>query len=232
MESTYQTVSIITIAEQFWLPFLCLLLLIAALVAWKIIRKNIEKSAHFDHVFFLVLLPKEKPGDREKEFTVQNLREEISKGESIFASIGGLLPQRGIKSWFFGRSDHFSFEIVAYKKKIAFYVVAPADMARFIEQTINAQYPDAAIEEVVDYNIFTPQSTIMAATLKTKRNFVFPLKTFQKMDIDPLNSIINVMSKLDENEGLAIQYIVRSAHKRWHRKIYLIKRKLRYKIVK
>lgn len=100
-------------------------------------------------------------------------------------------------------------------------------MARFVEQTINAQYPDAVIEEVKDYNIFTPHSNIVAGSLKTKRHFVYPLKTFQKMEVDPMNSIINVMSKLDEHEGLAIQYVVRSAHKRWHRKISIIRRKLR-----
>ena len=36
------------------------------------------------------------------------------------------------------------------------------------------------------------------------------------METDPMNSLINVMSKLDEDEGLAIQYIVRSAKPGWH----------------
>ena len=227
MPFQYQTVADIVISPWFFYWLMIFSLIAVFIYARRKIKKTIDDSSYFNHVVFLVRLPKEKPGDKEKEFTVQNLREEIAKGENIFASIGGLRAQRSLKSYLLGRNDHFSFEIVANKKKIVFYVVAPLDMARFVEQSINGQYPDAVVEEVSDYNIFTPQSTIVAGTLKTKRNFVFPLKTFQKMEIDPMNSIINVMSKLDENEGLAIQYIVRSAHKRWHRKIYLIKRKLR-----
>jgi hypothetical protein len=38
------------------------------------------------------------------------------------------------------------------------------------------------------------------------------------MEADPMNSVINVMSKLGENEGLAIQYLIRSARADWHRK--------------
>ena len=227
MSSGAQIFANVFIDPSFFYSLILFILIVTFIIARQKIKKSIDNSSYFNHVVFLVKLPKEKPSDNEKEFTVQNLREEIAKGENIFASIGGLRAQRSLKSFLFGRNDHFSFEIVANKKKIAFYVVAPYNMARFVEQSINAQYPDAFLEEVSDYNIFTPQSAVVAGTLKTKRNFVFPLKTFQKMEIDPMNSVINVMSKLDENEGLAIQYVVRSAHKRWHRKIYLIKRKLR-----
>ncbi len=222
-----KTIADIVISPIFFYWLLFFLLIIGAIYFRRKLKKTIENSSYFNHVVFLVKLPKEKPNDKEKEFTVQNLREDIARGENMFASIGGLRAQRGIIPYILGRNDHFSFEIVASKKKIAFYVVAPQNMARFVEQTINAQYPDAVIEEVKDYNIFTPHSNIVAGSLKTKRHFVYPLKTFQKMEVDPMNSIINVMSKLDEHEGLAIQYVVRSAHKRWHRKISIIRRKLR-----
>ena len=64
----------------------------------------------------MVRLPKERPGEEEKEFTVQRLHEEIAVGETIFAGIGALRAQKGFKAWLFGRDDHFSFEIVASEK--------------------------------------------------------------------------------------------------------------------
>jgi RNA polymerase sigma factor (sigma-70 family) len=36
------------------------------------------------------------------------------------------------------------------------------------------------------------------------------------MSSDPMNSLINVMSKLEHDESIAIQYVVRSAKKGWH----------------
>jgi len=178
----------------------------------------VGRGKYFDHTIFLIRLPKEKPKDQEKEYDVQHLREEIAKGETIFAGIGGLRAQRGIRAWFLGRNDHFSFEIVANQKKISFYAIVPKNMGRYIEQQVHAHYPEAVIEEVDDYNIFSPQGETAAGFLRTRRNFIFPLKTYNKMETDPMNSIINVMSKLEKDEGMAVQYIVRSAKPGWHSK--------------
>lgn len=197
-----------------WIAIVVLILFLAK----KIVKIFAKRSKYFNNVIFLIRLPKEKPGDKEKEDTVQELHEEIAKGETIFASIGGLRAQRGIISWLFGRNDHYSFEIVAHEKKICFYVVAPKNMSRYVEQQIHAHYPEAVIEEVEDYNIFSPQGSILAGWLRAKRSFIFPLKTYKKQETDPLNSIINVMSKLETGEGMVIQYIIRSANKGWHKK--------------
>ena len=81
------------------------------------------------------------------------------------------------------------------------------------------------MERVEDYNIFSPNAEIISGKLRTNRSFIFPLKTYKKQETDPMNSLINVMSKLNENEGLAIQYIVRSAHATWHKRISQLVRK-------
>jgi len=198
----------------FWFIFIWFILLLARII----IREIVHCRTFLQHKVFLVRLPKEKPGDAGKDYHVQDFREEISKAEILFASIGGLRAQRGWQAWLLGRDDHFSFEIVANKKKILFYVVAPENSARYLEQQVHAHYPEAIIEEVDDYNIFHQQASIMGGTLRTTRKYFFPIKTYQKQEADVMNSLINVMSKLDEKEGMAIQYVVRSAHSRWHRR--------------
>jgi len=184
----------------------------------RTIRYLANKNEYHDHSVFLIRLPKEKPEDIKKESTLQTLHEEIAISETIFGSIGGLRAQRSLKSWLLGRNDHFSFEIVAYKNKIHFYIAAPKSLARYLEQQIHAHYPEAVIEEVKDYNIFGPKEEISVGSLKTRRDYIFPLKTYKKMDADPLNSIINVLSKIEVDDGMAIQYIVRSAKGSWHLK--------------
>lgn len=203
-----------------WLFYfiLFLIFLFILLIVRYIIHEIAHNKSYFKHKIFLVRLPKEKPKDNEKDFHAQEFRDEISKAETLFASIGGLRAQRGFKAWLYGRNDHFSFEIVANKRKILFYVVAPENMARYLEQQVHAHYPEAVIEEVDDYNIFHHQASIMAGTLRTNRKHFFPIKTYQKQEIDVMNSLINIMSKLDEKEGMAIQYVVRSAHPRWHKR--------------
>jgi len=199
----------------FWAAIIFLILLIIK----KIFRKWSNGNKFHDHVVYSIKLPKDKPNDQEKDFTVQEMREEIAKGEAIFGSIGGLRAERGIKPWLFGRNDHFSFEVVASKKLILFYLATPKDMARYFEQQIQAHYPEAVLEEVSDYNIFLPQGAIMAGYLKTIKSFILPLKTYNKMEVDPMNSVINVISKMSYDEGVAIQYLVRSSYSQWHRKV-------------
>jgi len=203
------------------------LVIVAFLV---ILRRTIKaiakKSSFYDHTVFLVKLPKEKPGDTEKEMSVQELREIIARGETIFASIGGLKAQNSFKSWLLGRTDHFSFEIVAKKKQIGFYVVAPTSAKRYIEQQVHAYFGEASIEEVSDYNIFQTNSAVLAGHLKTRRNFLLPIRTYNNMDTDPMNSILNVMTKLKKDEGIAVQYVVRSAKASWHSQAGSIGRKI------
>lgn len=208
---------------NFLVPLLILaILFVAALVIyWSLyfLRRYYSKNKILNNTIFLVKLPKEKPDDNKKEFSSQELVEEISKGEILFSSIGGLRAQKGIKSWLFSRNDHFSFEIVANSNKIAFYVVCPEISSRYLEQQIHANYPDAVIEEIEDYNIFKSDSQVMAAYLKTKRDYIYPIKTYKKMTADPMSSLINVLSKLGKDESLAIQYVVRSARGAWHLRV-------------
>ncbi|MDP3837054.1 MAG: type IV secretion system DNA-binding domain-containing protein [bacterium] len=204
-----------------------LLLLFGAIAAMAIIifafrffvRRFAMDNSHFDHQVFLIRLPKEKPKDENKDTSLQQMREEIAVGETIFSSIGGLKAQRGWIPWLLGRNDHFSFEIVASKGKIAFYAAAPRHLSRYLEQQITAHYPDTVIEEVEDYNAFGMNGKIVAANIRTRKSFALPLRTYQKMEVDPLNSLINIMSKLDGEESIAVQYVVRSAHGYWHRKV-------------
>ncbi|MDD4900760.1 MAG: type IV secretion system DNA-binding domain-containing protein [Patescibacteria group bacterium] len=208
-----------------WLIFLVIALVAVALffIVRKIILLMAQNSKYLDHKVYLLRVPKEKPNEKEQSAGgnyLQQLREQIGRGETIFKAIGGLRAQRWHQnlSWLIGRNDHFSFEIVANQKLISFYVVAPRHMSRYLEQQIQAYYPEAVLDEVSDYNIFSPRSQTAVGYLKTRKSFIFPLKTYNHMEADPMESLVNALSKLNENESIAIQYIVRSALPGWHAK--------------
>jgi len=197
--------------------FLAVIIIWLIVFGWRrLIWQWFNANGYFDQVVYLVKLPKDRQKDQSQNFTVQQMREEISCAETIFASIGGLRAQRGWLAWLWGRDDHFSFEIVANNSFIAFYVVAPRRMARYLEQQINAHYPDAMLEEVADYNLFKAQGFIAVGSLRTTKHYALPLKTYDHQEADLMNSQLNVMSKLAVTDSLAIQYTVRSAYGLWH----------------
>ncbi len=103
------------------------------------------------------------------------------------------------------------------EKLIYFYVVAPRIWRDYIEQQVTAQFSEAMVEEVEDYNIFRPTGVVVGSMLKFKKEYIFPIKTYKKLETDSLNALTNALSKLDVDAGAAIQYIVRSANPEWHK---------------
>lgn len=209
---------------------LFLLILIAGIFALvavlfilrAVLRHWFEHRASFDQVILMVTLPKERKEDSKQgggveQQSIQKIREDVAVMETLFANIGGLHAQRGLKAWFLGRTDHVSLEIVSHGGVIYFYVAVPRTLQQFIEEQIHAQFPSAMIEEAVDYNIFTPTGALVAGYVLFKRKNAFPIKTYKKLDSDPLSSITNALAKVQPPDGVAVQLVVRSAKKKWRR---------------
>jgi hypothetical protein len=84
-----------------------------------------------------------------------------------------------------------------------------------VEKQIQAQYPHAFIEQVKGYNPFQKTGKIEVAELQLNRRYIYPFRTYKNMESDPLNALTNAMSKLSENEGAAIQFIICPAGTAW-----------------
>lgn len=165
----------------------------------------------------LITVPKEKPDEKTgTNITLQQTQEKIGVMETFFSTIAGMKAESGFKSWLFGRQDVFSLEIVSQEGKISFYIAMPEKYRQYVEEQIHAQFSNAYVEEVFDYNLFKPQSIVAGKMLELGREYFFPIKTYKKFETDPLNSITNVLSKVSEHDGAAIQIVIRSAHRSWH----------------
>ncbi len=204
-------------------PFLLgLVFLISLLFILKaVFTARGRKNKAFHKTVLLIKVPKEKKGEKPEaasaEENINHIREEVAVAETIFSAVAGLKKEKGLGVWLRGRNDHVAFEIVVKDNKISFYVVMPEKIKGFMEQQIHAQYPYAEITEEPDYNAFKPQSHIVGAYLWLKHKSAFPLKTYKKLDSDPLIALLNPLSKIGEDEGAIIQYIVRPASPKWRR---------------
>ncbi|MCX6780769.1 MAG: type IV secretion system DNA-binding domain-containing protein, partial [Candidatus Magasanikbacteria bacterium] len=212
-----------TIGLSIIIPFVLISGGIAALFLIRsFVRHKNQHLGSFKQVVLLVTVPKERKEDSQKggateSLSIQKVREEIAVMETLFANIGGLRPQHGIKTWLLGRDDNFSFEMVAHGGLIYFYVAVPRTLQSFIEEQIHAQFPAAVIEETKDYNIFTPTGAILAGYLSFKRSSPFPIKTYKKIDSDPLNAITNSLAKIQIPDGSCIQFVVQPAGSSWRK---------------
>ncbi len=202
-----------------WLVGLYVVVFVALLIARKILRRKHREEKGFRKTVLMVTVPKEaaEADAGKKEVTLEEIQEKIGAAESLMTAIGGLRAQRGFKAWFVGRDDELSFEIVVANGLIRFYVAVPPRYRQLMEEQIHANYPHAEIEEVEDYNIFTPTGSIAGAYLTFRREHYFPIKTYRKQDIDPLSNMTNALATIAKPDGAAVQIIVRSARKEWRR---------------
>jgi len=166
-----------------------------------------------------VTLPKEQQEDENAQsLSAEQVKERIAIAEIFFSTLGGVKAQRGWNAFWYGRNDHFALEIVADKEGlVTFYAAVPLFQQQYFVQQVQAQYESAELEEVEDYNIFEPQGVVYGSRLKLKKSYIFSVNTYDKMESDPLNSITNVLSQFEKQEGAVVQFVVRSARPEWHR---------------
>lgn len=194
---------------------------IGAVIALLFLIRHFMRSRHefgsgSHQITLLLSIPKEQQlKDKAGDVGIEAIRAQIAIAEALFSNIGGLKAERGFSAWFFGRADQMSFEIVVLKGMIHFYITTPQKYKDFLEQQLQAQYPSAQLEEVDDYNFFNPKDSIIGAQLKYTKPFTYPFKTYKQTETDPLNGLLNPLTKIGEDSGVAIQYVVRSAHKKW-----------------
>jgi hypothetical protein len=199
----------------------------------QILHTRSRERKAFNRVVLQVMVPKERKTEGQntnpnQDDRLEHVREEIGITETFFASIAGLRAGRGLKNWLVGRTDHAAFELVVHNHLIYFYIDIPIRWRNFIEQQIHAQYPYAQIEQMTDYNIFTKQSKIVGAYLAANQKHIFPFQTYKKMDSDPLSAVLNVLARIYENESsAAVQFIIRSSHRKWRRKGVMIVREVK-----
>ena len=183
-------------------------------------RHKYQTGVAFKRVVLLVTVPKEQAQKGEsgmQEKSLQEVQEDIAVMENVFASIGGLRAERGLKAWFLGREDSVAFEIIADHGLVTFYVAVPQYLKDFVVQQIHAQYSYAQVDETTDYNVFTPSGAVVASSLSFKRMHIFPVKSYKKLESDPLNNLTNALAKVDKADGAGIQVLVRSAKAAWRR---------------
>ncbi|MEW6407976.1 MAG: type IV secretory system conjugative DNA transfer family protein [Patescibacteria group bacterium] len=183
-------------------------------------KNKLPRSLSF--ITLLVSVPREvRPVTEEAK---KEEKEIISVAEQMFTTLYAI-RKPSLRSMIFG-DDFISLEIVTYKSLIHFYIACPRHLKDYIERTVHSQYPKAVVEEAGEYNIFQPNSHVAGASAKYTRKFYLPVKTYKILEADPLNPITNALSKLEEDEGVAIQLIIRPMQRRWSRKGRKIAKKM------
>lgn len=194
---------------------------LALLLFWWFLRTRANRARAFEMTFLRVLIPKkESKDDREKEGGnyggEKDFKETIGVMGHFFEAVHSIYEE-GIKEKILGQ-DFFSVEYAVFNNQIFLYLVVPHKLVSLFEKQVTGFYPEAYVEQVEDYNIFKPNSRVDGCYMLFAKEPWLPVKTYQRLGSDPLNTVANVLSKLGHDEGAAIQFVMRPAGEGWQEK--------------
>ena len=174
-------------------------------------KSPLWKQLHM--TLFEISLPYESADENAEQ---KPLKELISSMEQLYA---GMLSVSGEKK---KEKNHITFEIAVSEgsEEAIFYVAVPDDKTELFEKQVLSIFPQAkVIENKDDYNIFNEKGISVGAYGKVKRNKIYPLKTYDIFDYDPLNILLSAFSKLaKEDEGAAVQLVFSPVDDPYHQK--------------
>ncbi len=175
---------------------------------FRVVNYN-EKNPIFKALkmtLFEVSLPSAIKDETQKN---KNLKELISKMEQFYS--GMFSVERDDKDG----SGYFAVELsnANHSDEIIFYISIPDSKKTLFEKQVQSIFPNVKlVEKKDDYNIFNESGDYVGSVASFNKNDIFPIKTYEQYDYDPLNVLLNSFSKVDKDgEGASIQIIVKPA---------------------
>jgi hypothetical protein len=168
------------------------------LLQWLRFKSREEVSLNF------VLLELAVPHDNEVK---------IDAMEQVFSSLSSI-KQGGVWQKFKSQ-NHLSFEIIAKKEEIKFYVSCHRNQMELVEKLLAGAYSGIQVKEVDEVNNFDDKGKVALTELVLKKESFRPIKVFKELTTDPLSSITASMAKFGDGEAAAIQMIIVPAEGGW-----------------
>lgn len=143
--------------------------------------------------------------EKQEDGQQRGLKEVISSMEQFYA---GMLSVNDSSQ---PDSNYFTIELAVanHSDEFIFYAAVPDSKRKLFEKHILSVFHDARVtEQKNDYNIFNEKGASAGSVATLGNNEIFPIKTYDQFDLDPLNAILNSFSKIDKDgEGAAVQIV-------------------------
>ena len=167
-------------------------------------------------LFEVTLPPPEDEADKSKSF-----KEFIGAMEQFYAGMQSISEGKANE-----KENYFTLEVALGNQsdEVVIYAAIPNKHLSLFEKQVLAFYHHAKLREVTDdYNIFNETGGSAGAYAIFTERAVLPIKTYDEIEHDPMNPILNVFSKLQtKGEGAAIQFLIAPAGDQFINEFHMI----------
>ncbi len=166
------------------------------------LSKDTWKALHMQ--LFEIILPEAGEGQGKQ------VKEMMALMEQWYTSMQALASDAMNKE-----KNYYTLELAVSNgtTAVSFYCAVHVDYAPLFEKVVLGVFPTAQVKELKeDYNIFQSHAITAASYATSTTSPALPIKTFKDMEADPMALLLSSFTKIaKENEGLALQILVRPA---------------------
>lgn len=204
-----------------WLGVVIVVAVVIASIVVAVVLSQRRKAKDYERglkmIPMLIHLPPStddiQTGGRDERDVVN---EALSQAQVMYSIISSTL-KKGFDARVYGQR-HISFEIVAANGFIKYYAVVPAVITETVKQAVISAYPSARLEEIEQDSIFAKDvttDTVAGGQMKLKKEFVYPISTYEDSQRDASLALLNAMSGTKNGEGIALQIMFRPTDGSW-----------------
>src|SRR3989344_5377854 len=143
---------------------------------------------------------------------VRNPKDDETPIESATQIFSSLLPYPYVPLWrrFFVQPKTYAFELYFISEVLYFYVTAPKESEAFVSSLISSSFPTSTVKKTSDpMNIILKSPQLAFGEVALNSYFYLPTKTyFDFKDVDPLSSLLGLLSKQPPHLKMAIQIVM------------------------
>lgn len=194
-------------------PFNNSLILLGVYCGWRLFKtvtRFIGEYVDARHLVSMrVLLPRTDSKIDQEKRTEKDFKEKVAIMEQLYRAlweVRSLNFWQSLHYWIF-RNITMSFEMYVEKGELAFYVVTQPKFVSIIEKQITAYYPDAEVSVRKTPDIWPKGYKLVGYNMQLQKKFMYPIRSYEQMQDDPLNDLANVLSKLNTDDTACIQLV-------------------------
>lgn len=168
--------------------------------------------------FLQVKIPKketEKAGDAEN--VQQSMKQNIEVMNQIYKNFYAIFNDSR-KYKIFG-NNYISIELFIEKEMIKFILWVPEGYVDNVEKMISSFYIWSVIDRIAQPKLFEAGKFVAGGEFLLKKHSVYPIKTYESYEADPMDSLLGSYSKVNVDEKINLQILISPLADSWLKKL-------------
>ena len=173
-----------------------------------------------DFRFLQVQIPKNavaRSSDIDAKDHIQSMKQNIELMNQVYKNFYAVFDDSW-KNKHYG-NNYISMEIVVEREVIRFFLWVPKEHLVTVEKMISSFYAWAIVEQVKQPKLLDTGKFYAWWEFTLTKNSVYPIKTYESFEADPMDSILSAFSNLSKEEKVWIQILVEPLHEDWLKKM-------------